>query len=332
MFNRSREASQWSSRNARTTTCVLSALLAALVFTTGVPRAQTPRLHLNPVISKLVAGKTVYGLNTGDLSLAYAREVARAPVDFVYADLEHNPLDFPALHLFLMGMGDKFTIMKKGNLQPNVALFARFPPEADDSQWVVKQALDIGLHGVIFNGVDTAEQALFAVRTMRYPQLRDSKFKEPNGIRGTAPGNAVWLWGVSGEEYESRADVWPLNPDGDLLATMMIESVEGLKNLDKIAAVPGVGALFPGAGADLGRSLGVRPGSPELENAFQQILQTCKTHNIACAITASTGPDVAKRVREGWKIIRSTVPAITAGRALLGEQPAAAAGAAAPAL
>ena len=282
------------------------------------PRAQQQRLHLNPVIAKLAQGETVYGLNTGDLSLANAREVARAPVDFVYADLEHNPLDFPSLQIFLMGMQDRAAVLRKGNLQPNVALFARFPPEADESQWVVKQALDIGLHGVIFNGVDTPEQALFAVKTMRYPQLKESKYQAPNGIRGMAPGNATWLWGLSGDEYERHADVWPLNPDGDLFAIMMIESVEGLKNLDKIAGVPGVGALFPGAGTDLSRSLGVRQGTPELEAAFQQILATCKARTVACAITANSGDEVAKRVREGWRIIRSTVPAITAGRALLG--------------
>ena len=138
----------------------------------------------------------------------------------------------------------------------------------------------------------------------------------------------MWIWGLNSEDYESHADLWPLNPDGDLLATMMIESVEALKNLDKIAAVPGVGALFPGAGSDLSRSLGVRQGTPELEAAFQQILRACKSHNIACAITATTGGDVAKRVKEGWKIIRSTVPAITAGRALLGEAPPGAAPAA----
>jgi len=321
MLNRSRFCS--ARRRAQRRIILASAAAAAVLLTTaGAPQAQPrPHLHLNPVIAKLVEGKTVYGLNTGDLSLAYAREVARAPVDFVYADQEHNPLDFPALHLFLLGMTDKFTIMKKGNLQPNVALFARFPPEADQSQWVVKQALDIGLHGVIFNGVETPEQALFAVKTMRYPQMKDSKYHEPNGIRGNAPGNATWIWGLSGEEYEAHADVWPLNPDGDLLVTIMIESVEGLKNLDRIAAVPGVGALFPGAGSDLSHSLGVRQGSPELEAAFQQILQACKSHNVACAITASTGADVARRVKEGWKIIRSTVPAINAGRALLGEAP-----------
>ena len=99
----------------------LMALAVLLVLTPGMLLAQPKPLHLNPVIAKLAEGRTVYGLNTGDLSLAYAREVARAPVDFVYADLEHNPLDFPSLHLFLMGMTDKAMVLQKGNLQPNVA-------------------------------------------------------------------------------------------------------------------------------------------------------------------------------------------------------------------
>jgi 4-hydroxy-2-oxoheptanedioate aldolase len=299
---------------------VVSAIMGALTLTSSAPLAQQKPLHLNPVIAKLVEGKTVYGLNTGDLSLAYAREVARAPVDFVYADLEHNPLDFPALHMFLMGMTDKATIMKKGNLQPNVALFARFPPEADVSQWVVKQALDIGLHGVIFNGVDTKEQALIAVKSMRYPQMKGSKYFEPAGIRGSAPGNAVWLWGLSGEEYSRRADLWPLNPEGDLLAVLMIESPEGLQNLEGLVSTPGDGALFMGAGGDLHLAMGVPQNSPEVEAGFQKVLSACKAHHIACAISANNGNDVAKRVREGWNIIRSTVPAITAGRALLGER------------
>ena len=295
--------------------------LAAAALTPSAPLAQQQRLHLNPVIARLVEGKTVYGLNTGDLSLAYAREVARAPVDFVYADLEHNPLDFPALHMFLLGMSDRGMVLKKGNLQPNVALFARFPPEADQSQWIVKQALDIGLHGVIFNGVDTPEQAAFAVRTMRYPQLKGSKYYVPNGIRGAAPGNATWIWGIAGDEYERHADLWPLNPDGDLLATMMIESPEGVENLDRIAGTPGVGALFLGTGNDLTHAMGVRPGSPEVEAAFQKVLRACKAHKVGCMISANTGNDVARRVKEGWNMIRSTVPAITAGRALLGEKP-----------
>jgi len=80
---------------------------------------------------------------------------------------------------------------------------------------------------------------------MRYPPLRGAPRREPVGIRGYSTAAASYAWGVSVAEYERRADVWPLNPDGDLLAVIMIESVEGLENLDQIAGVPGVGRPVP---------------------------------------------------------------------------------------
>jgi 4-hydroxy-2-oxoheptanedioate aldolase len=244
--------------------------------------------------------------------------VARATADFVYVDMEHGPMDFPALHTFLLAMGDKEAVLRKGHAQPQVALFARFAPRPEDSEWVVKQSLDLGLYGVLFNSVDTAEQARLAVSMMRYPQLRDSELPVPVGRRGWSPTNAAWAWGVSLEEYERHADLWPLNPDGDLLAIMMIESAEALGNIDAIAATPGVGALFPGAGGDLSRSLGVALGSSELEDAFLEILAACQRHDVPCAISANAGEDVARRVGEGWRIIRTTVNGAEQGRALVG--------------
>lgn len=306
---------QWRLDQLRCRTTLLFALLLA------APRLLWAQefLHLNPIITRLEAGETVYGLSTQDLSLSYARTVARARADFVYVDMEHSPMDFAALRTFLLAMGDKEMLLRKGTAQPALALLARFAPRPQDSEWVVKQALDLGLYGILFNSVDTAEQAAFAVSTMRYPQLHDSHYPEPTGRRGWSPTNAAWAWGVNLAEYQQRADLWPLNPQGDLIAVMMIESVEALSNLDAIAATPGVGALFPGAGGDLSRSLGVPQGSPELEDAFGQILAACRRHDVACAISANTGEDVARRVREGWRIIRTTVPAANAGRALLAE-------------
>ncbi len=294
--------------------------IVLILITATASWAQQRPIHLNPVVAKLEEGKTVYGLITSDLSLANARETSRAPVDFVYADEEHNPVDFSSLYTFLLGMSDRGMVLQKGNLQPNVALFARFPQEADRSQWVVQEALDMGLMGFIFNGVSSKDQAMAAVQSMRYPQTRTSKYPQPVGERGIGWTNALWVWGISGEEYQRRADLWPLNPDGDLLAIIMIESVEGLKNLEDIASVPGVGALFVGAGGDLHLSMGVPADSPEVEAGFQRVLEVCKSHRIACAITAKTPDDVARRVKEGWNIIRSDVPSITAGRALLGEK------------
>jgi 4-hydroxy-2-oxoheptanedioate aldolase len=287
----------------------------ALLMSSG-PGAQRAPVHLNPVIEKLAQGKAFVGVNTGDLSLENARTLARAAIDYVYVDMEHTPLDIAGLHMFNIGMIDKAAAVKKGNVAPSVALFARFPPEADEGAWVVKQALDIGLHGVIFNGVDTREQALAAVKSMRYPQLKGSKYFEPAGIRGSAPGLATWIWGLSADEYERHADLWPLNPEGDLLAIAMIESVEGMKNLDAILSTPGIGAAFIGNANDLRHSMGVAANAPEVETARQTILAGCKRHNVACGITVANGMEMVRRLDEGWKMIRATVEIIRDGRAI----------------
>src|SRR5215469_13207704 len=145
---------------------LLSRFLAAAWIILPIPIAlaqQAPK-HLNPVIEKLAAGKPFFGVQTGDLSLENARSLARANIDYVYLEMEHGPMDFEGLHRFTVGMIDKAAILKKGNAQPNVAIFARFAPYGrEQAQWFVKQALDIGLMGVIFNGIDNREQALLAV-------------------------------------------------------------------------------------------------------------------------------------------------------------------------
>jgi 4-hydroxy-2-oxoheptanedioate aldolase len=99
------------------------------------------------------------------------------------------------------------------------------------------------------------------------------------------------------------------------LAIMMIETTDGLKNADAIAAVPGVGAIFVGAGGDLHQYLGVDIDSPEVEQGFQTILKACLAHDVACGITALSGRDIARRLAEGWKMIRTNNAALTQWRA-----------------
>src|SRR5439155_17918121 len=120
-------------------------------------------------------------------------------------------------------------------------------------------------------------QALSAVQSMRYPQRKGSRYFEPVGLRGLSPQNAVWFWGIPNDEYLRRADLWPLNPQGDLIAIMLIESALGLKNVDEIASVPGVGGLYAGTG-DLSNSMGVDGSAPEVEAAVQTILKACLSH------------------------------------------------------
>jgi len=287
---------------------VFVALLVLLVAPGSVPAQQAP-LHLNPAVEKLAHGQSIIGTQTDDMSLQNCHSLARLDFDYAYVDMEHGPLNLDGLaYCIAAAMVDKATILKKGNAQPNVALFARFPAygrDLESNDWIVKQALDMGLMGIIFNGVDNKEQMMRLVQYMRYPQQKTSKYQQPPGLRGYAPGNAVFAWGISAAEYERRADLWPLNPEGDLLAIPMIETAEGLKNVNEIASVPGVGAIFIGAGGDLHQYLGVPQDSPEVERARQTILAACKAHNVVCGITALTKADVDKRLKEGWKMIRT---------------------------
>ena len=273
-----------------------------LLFAVRAP-TQSPAVHLNPIVDKLAHGGVVVGVGTGDLSLDNAHALARSDIDFVRLEMEHGPLDVEKVYVFLNEMVDRAAILKRGNGQISVAPIARFPPYGrESSQWVTKQGLDAGLMGVAFNGVDNKEQALMAVRGMRYPQRKGAQYMEPFGLRGSGPGNAQWFWGVSGDEYKRHADLWPLNPEGDLVCIIMIETTEGLKNVDEIASVPGVGVIWPGAGADLSLSMGVPQNSPELEEAFQKILRACKAHNVACGINPQPA-DIPKRIKEGWKYL-----------------------------
>jgi hypothetical protein len=82
-----------------------------------------------------------------------------------------------------------------------------------------------------------------------------------------------------------------------------------------------MGVIFNGVDTrDLSRSMGVPATSPEVEAAFQQILKACRTYKVACGITAGNTNDIVRRVKEGWNMIRSTVPAITQARTQLGDR------------
>lgn len=282
---------------------IAAAFCASTIFMSGSAHAQERTRYINPVIEKLASGEPFIGVSTGNLSVAHARALTRSDLDYVYVDMEHTPVDFTALHHFTLGTLDPAAIAERGeDVKADLAVFARFPPYGRERvEWIAKQALDIGLMGVIFNSIDNADQARLAISSMRYPQMQDSDFPEPTGLRGWSPGLASWLWGLSNNEYRGVADVWPLNPDGELLAIMMIESAEGVENVEEILDVPGVGALFIGP-ADLAFSMGVPNGAPEVEEALQTILQACLAADVPCGMSINAD-QMADRIEEGWRML-----------------------------
>jgi 4-hydroxy-2-oxoheptanedioate aldolase len=278
-------------------------LLSFACFSLPFPDAVAQEdLHLNRTIETIADGKPAFGLFSGDFSLANARALATSDLDFIFIDMEHSPYDLETLQEFLLGMTNKERILEKGNLQMDVTPLVRIPMNGRENlQWLVKQVLDVGAFGIVFPYVETRAETENAISSMRYPQRRGDAAMEPAGARGASPAIASWFWGAS--DYFDRADVWPLDPRGDLLAVIQIESRKAVENIEEIAAVPGVGAIFIGP-SDLSISYGV-PGQrdhPEVAAAMTKVLAVCKRRNIPCGLTTSAD-SVEQYLDEGYSFV-----------------------------
>jgi 4-hydroxy-2-oxoheptanedioate aldolase len=256
--------------------------------------------RLNRTIETLEAGHPVFGLATGNFSLTNAQALSTSELDFIIIDMEHSPFDVETLRTFILGMVDVGRAVEKGSSQMDVTPIVRIPMNGREQlQFLVKQALDVGAYGVMFPFVSTREQALNAVASMRYPQPRGDAQPEPHGVRGSSPGNARWIWGV--RDYSQRADVWPLDPVGELLTVLQIETVEGVENIEEIAAVPGVGAIFIGP-SDLSLNYGVPGDHPDMVAAIQRVLEACQANDVPCGLTTGSGT-VESRLAEGFDFV-----------------------------
>lgn len=281
-------------------------LLTALACSVSTGFAQEPAQakapRLNRYIELMEAKKPAFGVFSSIVSPRNGAAMAGSGLDFVIVDLEHSPFDPTRLEGYLLGMVNKAEILKKGNLQPGVVPFVRVPAAGREQlQFVIKQVLDLGPMGIVVPHVDTAEDAHAMVQACRFPQLKGVPDYEPVGKRGIGYGWAARYWGLSGTEYAERADVWPLDPQGELALWLMIETKEAVDNCLEIARTPGVGGLFIGP-SDLAFSLGVPLGDPAVEEAIEKIAAVSQQTGVPLGTLCGAG-EVEKRLAQGFRFL-----------------------------
>ena len=187
--------------------------------------ADIPRL--NGVIRALEAGKPAFtSFCQADPETAIAMSTAK--YDGIVYEMEHNPWDIRALRDSLQYMLNRGQIAKSSSPAPSVTPMVRIPPNgAEKAQFQAKQALDLGVYGIVWPHISSLEEAYNAVAACRYPRLKTAPLYEPAGIRGDGPTAAVRYWGLSQQDYYARADVWPLNPKGEVFVILMIAFAVG---------------------------------------------------------------------------------------------------------
>lgn len=155
-------------------------------------------------------------------------------------------------------------------------------PEGDPTR--IKRVLDIGIAGVMIPMVESAAEARRLVEAGRYP---------PDGIRGIAGGRAA-TYGLDLPEYVREAN-------GSILTIVQIETQAGIENVEEIAAVDGVDALFVGP-ADLSGALDVfaQWEDDELSDAIDRVLQAGENHDTAVGTLTVDPERIAGRVDDGF--------------------------------
>src|SRR6266508_2182623 len=262
----------------------------------------SPLPRLNTVIRALENGGTpvtVFAPPTVENAVL----LSAAPYDGVIFEAEHNPYDVKDLRDCLQYLLSRRQIVEQAALSPAVTPMIRIPPNGSEmNQWCAKQALDIGAYGIIWPHISTAEEAYNAVSACRYPRPTSSDISLPQGQRGDAPTAAARYWGLTQQEYYAKADVWPLNPLGEILVVVMCEDVHAIDNLPGILReVKGIGVVLIGEG-DLSQDLGYprQYEHPAVVEAMTAIRRICKEHHVPCGHPHVDAANAERVVEEGY--------------------------------
>jgi 2-keto-3-deoxy-L-rhamnonate aldolase RhmA len=208
-------------------------------------------------------------------------------------------LGSPAVTNLLAGAGYDYLLidLEHGAGSEAVLQSQLFAAEAEGAATMVRtetfdririgRVLDLGARAIMLPRVDTAGQCAEAVAHLRYP---------PQGDRGVASSNRARGWSTRTDPFTDA--------NREIAAVVQIESEQAVRNVDEIAAVEGVDALFVGP-SDLSHSLGV-PGdlqAPVFTDALTRVLDAARAHNLAAGILAPTPERARAFVDQGFTLI-----------------------------
>ena len=291
-----------------------------------VPAAQSPKpKRINRAIELLEQGQPIYytGSHSGtEGSFEQGVKDAQTWADYISYDMEHAPFDVKGLADYMKGLV-KGGPTRSGHRTP--AVIVNVPVNGTDeatvraNAWMFQQVLATGVHGILLCHADDPGAVKAFVEAVRLPNNMQGVGKGINeGRRGVhGADTAAPIWGVSPSDYLSKADVWPLNPNGELLIGLKLEDKYALANADANLKVPGIAFAEWGPG-DMAQSLGVRntgrgPMPPAMQQARAKVLAATKANHVFF-LNSMNATDVIDMIKEGVMIGPANQQAAEIGR------------------
>ena len=205
-----------------------------------------------------------------------AEVMARQGFDALCVDLQHGTAE----------MNDVLPMLQAVS-QTDTVPFVRV---AWNEPAAIMKALDLGAYGIIVPLVNTADEAAKAVDACRY---------SPVGMRSLGPVRAMHYGGAD----------YVANANDEIIVMAMIETKEGLTNLDAICATPGLDAVYIGP-SDLSFALGLEPRGDNPDPLHlatcNNILETAHRHGIKAVMHCASAKFAAGAVNRGFDMVMLT--------------------------
>jgi 4-hydroxy-2-oxoheptanedioate aldolase len=257
--------------------------------------------RINKAIELLQQGQPVYYRrvdNPTDQNYEGGVRFARTWADYIDYNMELAPYDIYRLREFMRGLVDGGPT-PSGHRTP--AVIVTMPLEGRNEQtirangWIIRQILNTGVHGLHLCHAETPDAARAFVETCRFAF---HKLGVGHGLDEGRRGHSdekspAYVWGFSMSEYKQRADVWPLNPHGELMLGLKLETKWCVENCESTVRVPGICFAEWGVN-DMSLSMGYtdtppKPLPPEIEAARTRILAASRAAGLF--FQEDAGPD-----------------------------------------
>jgi len=205
-----------------------------------------------------------------------AEVMARQGFDALVVDMQHGLTDMANLWPMLQAISQTDTV-------PVVRVAGNDPA-------AIMKALDFGAYGILVPLINTAEDAAKAVAACRYP---------PVGMRSSGPVRAIHYGGA---DYVAKAN-------DEIVVMGMVETKEGLANLDAICATPGLDCVYIGP-ADLSFALGLAPRGDNPDPVHiatcDRIRDAAHKHGKKVAMHCASAAFAAGAVKRGFDLVMLT--------------------------
>ncbi len=275
--------------------------------------------RINRAIELLQQGQPVYYIGTEDSGFVggpkdynYEEGVkaAKTWADIILVIMEHLPYDITRLRDFMCGLADGGPT-RSGHRTPAVLVETPFSGVDENvvraNSWMVNQILATGVHGLLLCHADTPAAVKAFVEAARYPHYKSGVGQGlDEGRRGSGgQDTAGKIWGISVQEYFQKADVWPVNPEGEILLALKIENKRGLAKAEENVKVPGVG-FVEWAPLDMSLSLGALGGNlppypPIMEESRRRVVAAARAAGVAYAGQVNQN-NVTDYIQEGLRV------------------------------